>query len=833
MDGGSGDDIYFVRNPRTVISERTNAGTDTVYVYVNGWVPPANVERVIYMNGAVPPADPVLALHETRLRVEPGSVTVLRYFFVEAPFDLFKSSFELMFKGDNLPAGQSLQMATLDQNFRNAFRQAADELERVANVRFIEVTNLADTDIAVGSHNMTVGGYASLGTIPGETSDSSAGFVVSISEMMISSSVQTSNLLKGGSWFSVMVHELGHIAGLKHPFEGTFRLGGDEAQNGRYTLMSYGSGKSNDGLMIYDIEAVRAIFGANPVATGNDVYRFDQATRFFPGLVDDGGIDTIDLSGNANAATLDLRPGAFSTVNVTAINQPNFARNLGIANGTVIENAVGTALADRITGNDANNQIEGGAGDDQLDGGAGADVASYLRAAAAVTVNLGITTAQNTGGAGTDTLINFEHLLGSIFNDTLIGDAGPNMLVGGPGSDLLDGAAGFDTAVYTALRAAISFTRNADGSVTIFAGAEGNDRLTGIEQLRFGEALFAIARFDQPGGVRMANFTPGAGGWSNQDRFLRQMADVNGDGFADIVGFGQAGVLVSLGSAAGNFAQPNLAVADFGVAQGWLSANSFHRELADVNGDGRADIVGFGVAGVLVSLARADGTFAVPLLGSSNFNPANGWETQDGSARTLADVNGDGFADIIGFGTAGTLAALGDGRGGFGTATLIIGDFGVNQGWSSANSFHRTVADVNGDGRGDLVGFGTAGTLVALAQTNGSFANPFLALANFGTSQGWSSQDAFTRDLADVNGDGYDDIVGFGIPGTFVAYGQPDGRFSAAAYDLANFGSDQGWTSDNIFHRELADVNGDGRADIVGFGQSGVFAAIAFDGLVI
>ena len=143
------------------------------------------------------------------------------------------------------------------------------------------------------------------------------------------------------------------------------------------------------------------------------------------------------------------------------------------------------------------------------------------------------------------------------------------------------------------------------------------------------------------------------------------------------------------------------------------------------------------------------------------------------------------------------------------------------------------MGDVNGDGRADIVGFGAAGTLVALGQANGTFGTASLVLGNFGTNQGWSTQEVFTRDLADVNGDGRDDIVGFGVAGTFVAYGLTNGTFSTAAFDLANFGRDQGWNSDNTFHRELADVNGDGRADIVGFGFSGVFVASAFDGLVI
>ncbi|KPF90557.1 hypothetical protein IP81_15085 [Novosphingobium sp. AAP83] len=342
-----------------------------------------------------------------------------------------------------------------------------------------------------------------------------------------------------------------------------------------------------------------------------------------------------------------------------------------------------------------------------------------------------------------------------------------------------------------------------------------------------------MSRFDDSNTPRVANFAVGAGGWSSQDRFPRMAADVNGDGLADIVGFGQAGTLVALGQAGGTFATPVTAVANFGVNQGWSSDNIFHREMADVNNDGRADIVGFGFAGVLVSLAQANGTFGAATLGSSNFNPANGWSTQDGAARTLADVNGDGFADIVGFGAPGTFVALGTGTGSFGTATFALANFGISQGWSSNNVFHREVGDVNGDGRADIVGFGAAGTLVALGQANGTFAAATLALGNFGTNQGWSTQDVFTRDVADVDGDGRDDIVGFGVAGTFVAYGQTNGTFSAASFELANFGRDQGWSSDNIFHRELADVNGDGLADIVGFGFGGVFVASAFDGLVL
>ena len=80
-----------------------------------------------------------------------------------------------------------------------------------------------------------------------------------------------------------------------------------------------------------------------------------------------------------------------------------------------------------------------------------------------MTVSLAIRPAQDTGGAGSDTLISIENLTGSAFNDTLTGDASDNVisgragndtLNGGGGDDTLDGGAGTDTASYAVPAAA-------------------------------------------------------------------------------------------------------------------------------------------------------------------------------------------------------------------------------------------------------------------------------------------------------------------------------------------------------------------------------------------
>src|SRR6185369_9422526 len=61
-----------------------------------------------------------------------------------------------------------------------------------------------------------------------------------------------------------------------------------------------------------------------------------------------------------------------------------------------------------------------------------------------VTVNLAQTTAQNTIGAGTDTLTGFENLTGSAFDDTLTGNSVANVLIGGLGNDTISASGGSD-----------------------------------------------------------------------------------------------------------------------------------------------------------------------------------------------------------------------------------------------------------------------------------------------------------------------------------------------------------------------------------------------------
>src|SRR6185437_9000645 len=194
---------------------------------------------------------------------------------------------------------------------------------------------------------------------------------------------------------------------------------------------------------------------------------------------------------------------------------------------------------------------------------------------------------------------------------------------------------------------------------------------------------------------------------------------------------------------------------------------------------------------------------------------------QDHYPRLLGDVNGDGMADIVAFGSGGVNVSLATGNGHFAQPTYELGNFGTNAGgWTDQDHYPRLLGDVNGDGMADIVAFGAGGVNVSLATGGGHFAAPTYELANFGVGAGgWTDQDHYPRQLADVNGDGLADIVGFANGGVVVSLATGCGHFATPTYDLGNFGvSAGGWNSQDQYPRLIADIDGDHRADIVGFG---------------
>lgn len=320
------------------------------------------------------------------------------------------------------------------------------------------------------------------------------------------------------------------------------------------------------------------------------------------------------------------------------------------------------------------------------------------------------------------------------------------------------------------------------------------------------------------------NFGYTAGGW-RLNRHPRIMGDTTNDGKADVIGFGNKGVYVSRALSNGNFAAPKRVVSNFGYSAGGWRVERHPRVVADTLGKGRCDIVGFGNAGVYVSRADAGGNFSAPALVVSNFGyNAGGWRVER-HPRFMADITGDGRADVIGFGNAGVYVSRAGGGGSYGAVTRVVDNFGYTAGGWRVDRHPRMMVDTTGDGRADIVGFGNKGVYIATARTDGTF-NPIKRVVdNFGYSAGGWRVDRHPRMMADITGDKRADIIGFGNTGVFVSLANANGTYKKPKRVLNNFGYNAGGWRTNLHPRMMADTTGDGRADIVGFGNAGVYVA--------
>ncbi|WP_086694012.1 FG-GAP-like repeat-containing protein [Streptomyces recifensis] len=315
---------------------------------------------------------------------------------------------------------------------------------------------------------------------------------------------------------------------------------------------------------------------------------------------------------------------------------------------------------------------------------------------------------------------------------------------------------------------------------------------------------------------------------------LWTLADTRGAGTPDVVVLAADGVRVSTVDEKGTFTpaggKPVLKAFGHGDgAGGWL-ADRHPRFLVDTTGDGRLDLVGCHDDGVWISLQDEDGRFAPlpdePVLRAfGHGEKAGGWLV-DRHPRFLADTTEDGRTDIVGCHGDGVWVSLQDEDGTFAEPLYVLDDFGTDQGWESAEEHPRFLMRTIADGAVDIIGFGPQGVVVARGRGDGTFEPPQLVLNDFGHAQGWTGG-KHIRFLADVTGDGHPDIVGFGDEGVWVAHNRGDGLFDQAQLVCRGFGynDDSGaWRVDR-HPRFLADITGDGRVDIVGFGGPGVYVA--------
>jgi hypothetical protein len=323
----------------------------------------------------------------------------------------------------------------------------------------------------------------------------------------------------------------------------------------------------------------------------------------------------------------------------------------------------------------------------------------------------------------------------------------------------------------------------------------------------------------------------------DKSRQRRQLANVGGDAAPDIVHFAADGVYVALNQGDGTFGPATRWIAAFGSSQGYPNLGEYPRDLGRVNGDSFLDIVGFSGTGPV--LAVSDGSSFTflnngnPVLNNFGRNAGN-WDVNN--QRILGDFNGDGFVDFVGFGDAATVFQLNDRTGSFSSGSRIT-SYTQNGGWLASRHIRQAVdLDLQDEKGDDLIGF--ANDIVVATYSEGASMTPSQALISdsFAYNDGWRIAND-PRYLADVNGDGFPDIVGFGpertnVPGgVYYALNRANrGEFAPRTQWLAEFGTNQGTIGNqSVTPRFVGDVDGDGNADLIVLDRSDVTVVFSAD----
>lgn len=288
----------------------------------------------------------------------------------------------------------------------------------------------------------------------------------------------------GSLGWALMLHEIGHVLGLKHTHDdgGTGHptladVGLGDVDFNWMSIMSYEDAYLDDQLhfnpatpMVLDVLALQYLYGPNMSAGVGDTTYTIRAVGLYATIWDAAGVDTISAATSEYGWYVQMPDVQYSTLSPALVGfaVPMVELNLD-APGTLfwllgdLENLTGSAHADELIGNVHGNRIFGAAGDDTIEGG---DGANYLRGDEGndrltggsgfddINGNMGDDVAR--GGAGGDWVVGGKDrdllngddgndiVYGNLGDDTCFGDAGADTVRGGQQNDVIDGGAGGD-----------------------------------------------------------------------------------------------------------------------------------------------------------------------------------------------------------------------------------------------------------------------------------------------------------------------------------------------------------------------------------------------------
>lgn len=315
------------------------------------------------------------------------------------------------------------------------------------------------------------------------------------------------------------------------------------------------------------------------------------------------------------------------------------------------------------------------------------------------------------------------------------------------------------------------------------------------------------------GGYGSVNWNSSVGSWDSDSQYL--FGDVNGDGKTDEITIyrgtsdGQAYASVLHSNGVGfTFVAFNKAIG------GW--DGSIKNFLADVNGDGKSDLIRIYKTRDGGANAQVNPSDGAGYPGQSFNSGIGDWNADIKDYFT--DVNGDGKADLVRIyhhSSGNAFAQVNPSNGSGYPSQSFNSNIG---GWNP--DIKDYFADINGDGKADLIRIYQHTTGHAYAQVNLSNGAGFPSESANGDVGGWNS--SLNDYLADVNGDGKSDLIRIYQNGanSFAQINLSNGH----GFDGASWNSSLGGWDPAVIQDYFVDVNGDKRADSVRIYKQGTEA---------